>query len=56
MYHGKEEMDEEYDLEEILRELEDESLEENEEELDEYFSYATNHHPDKELKTNLKTD
>lgn len=32
-------MDEEYDLEEILRELEDESLEENEEELDEYFSY-----------------
>ena len=39
MYHGKEEMDEEYDLEEILRELEDESLEENEEELDEYFSY-----------------
>ena len=30
---------EEYDLEEILRELEDESLEENDEELDEYFSY-----------------
>jgi hypothetical protein len=31
--------EEEYDLEEILRELEADSLEENEEEIDEYFSF-----------------
>ena len=39
MMEKDEMVDEEYDLEEILRELEDESLEENDEELDEYFSY-----------------
>ena len=35
MYEEEETMDEEYDLDEILRELEEESLEENEEEMEE---------------------